>query len=94
MKRSIAKIWIMLFSLTLMIPSKVYAECNTISKSRAIAMAQKRVKGKVLSATLSKRGGQQTYKVKLLMENGRVKTVSINACAGGAAAAYFNQSDL
>lgn len=52
---------------------------QTISKKQAIRIAQRRVAGKVLSADLVTRGPQQHYRVKMLTDSGRVKTVIVNA---------------
>ena len=85
MKRSLANFLVVLFSVTLMFPLELHAQdCKPIAKSRAISVAQKTIKGKVLSASLSKRGGRQMYKVKVLLDNGRVKTISVDACTGRA----------
>lgn len=47
-------------------------------KSQAAAQAQSRYGGKVLSVSTSKRDGRTVYKVKLLLDSGRIKIVSIN----------------
>ena len=52
---------------------------QTISKEQAIRIAQRQVSGKVLSANLVTRGPQQHYRVKMLTDKGRVKTVVVNA---------------
>lgn len=50
-----------------------------ISKSTAASAAKAQHGGKVLSVTLiSSQDGLTTYKVKLLLEGGRVKTVTIS----------------
>ena len=48
------------------------------SKSRAAAAAQKKYGGKVLNVKEVKDKGQTYYRVKLLLDSGRVKVVTIN----------------
>lgn len=57
----------------------ILAEQNLISKEQAIAIAKSRYKGKVLSADLEHDNGTPAYRVKLVTDKGRVKTVRINA---------------
>lgn len=57
------------------------AEQPFISKSQAIAIAKRRYQGKVLSAELVKGAGAPFYKVKILTDSGRVKTVRVDAVA-------------
>ena len=57
------------------------AKQELISHGEAIAIAQRRYGGKVLSADLLKQGKSPVYRIKLLMDEGRVKTVHINALA-------------
>ena len=59
--------------------SKKY-QCKVISKNQAIANAKRRSKGKVVAANLSKKGDRSVYKVRLLINNKRVKTITIPAC--------------
>ncbi|WP_086929739.1 PepSY domain-containing protein [Agarilytica rhodophyticola] len=47
-------------------------------KSQAAAQAQSQYGGKVLSVNTSKRDGRTVYRVKLLLDSGRIKIVSIN----------------
>lgn len=46
-------------------------------KSKAAAQAQAQYGGKVLSVSESKSNGQIVYKVKLLLDSGRIKIVTI-----------------
>lgn len=55
------------------------AEQELISREQAIAIAKGRHKGKVLSADLVNKSKDPAYKVKLLTDKGRVKTVRIKA---------------
>lgn len=55
-------------------------QCNIISKGSAMRAAAA-YGGKAMSASLS-RGNPPMYRVKLLMENGRVRMVAVNACNG------------
>ncbi len=57
----------------------VLAEQDIISKEQAIAIAKRRHQGKVLSADLEQNKNAPAYRVKLLTDKGRVKTVRINA---------------
>ncbi|MFT6733945.1 MAG: putative membrane protein YkoI [Polaribacter sp.] len=55
-------------------------QCKVISKSQAITNAKRRIKGKVVAANLVKKGKRSVYKVRVLVENKRVKTITIPAC--------------
>jgi len=55
------------------------AQQSFISKSEAIRIAKRRYQGKVLSAELIKGAGVPFYKVKILTDSGRVKTVRVDA---------------
>lgn len=55
------------------------AEQHLISREQAIAIAKKRHPGRVLSAELEEDPAPPNYRVKILSENGRVKTVRVNA---------------
>lgn len=59
----------------------VLAQAGTISRGQAASIAQSRYGGKVLSINKRQQGGQVIYRVKLLLDTGRVKIVRIN---GGA----------
>lgn len=50
-----------------------------ISKAQAINIAKQRSSGKVLSAKLVIREQQAFYKIKVLTDQGRIKTLRINA---------------
>ncbi len=52
---------------------------NLISESQAIQIALRTVPGKVLSAQLNKDDGRKTYRIKILSNDGRVRTVTVNA---------------
>ncbi len=56
--------------------------CKVISKAKAISAAQKSIKGKALSATLIESKGPPVYRVKVVLESGRVKTILIDGCNG------------
>jgi len=47
------------------------------AKSEAAARAQARYGGKVLSVSEASRNGETVYKVKLLLDSGRIKIVTI-----------------
>ena len=55
-------------------------QCKPISKSQAMARLRARGEGKILSLQLQRRGDRMVYRGKVLQDNGRVKTVVINAC--------------
>lgn len=55
-------------------------QCHIISKGSAMRAAAA-YGGKAMSASLS-RGNPPMYRVKVLMENGRVRMVAVNACNG------------
>ncbi|WP_144395371.1 PepSY domain-containing protein [Pleionea sediminis] len=55
-------------------------QCKVISKGKAVAVAQKAIKGKALSAKLIKSRGPAVYRVKVLLDNGRVKTILVDGC--------------
>jgi uncharacterized membrane protein YkoI len=59
--------------------SKEYL-CSLISRGEAIKQANRKVKGKVVGVQLSERGSRSVYKVRMLVKQKRVKTISINAC--------------
>ncbi len=56
--------------------------CKTISKAKAISSAQRAIEGKALSASLIKSRGPAVYRVKVLLDNGRVKTILVDGCSG------------
>lgn len=55
-------------------------QCRLISRAEAIKQAKRKIKGKVVGVQLSERGSRSIYKVRMLVEQKRVKTISINAC--------------
>ena len=55
-------------------------QCKVISKSQAITNAKRRSKGKVVAANLVKNGNRSVYKVRMLINKKRVKTITIPAC--------------
>ncbi|PCI70713.1 MAG: hypothetical protein COB38_06855 [Gammaproteobacteria bacterium] len=55
-------------------------QCKVISKSQAIYNAKRRIKGKIVSANLVKKGNRSVYKVRVLIDKKRVKTIIIPAC--------------
>lgn len=56
-------------------------EQTYISKAQAIDIAQQRTNGKVLSAELIQKKQHAFYKIKVLTDSGRIKTLHINAQA-------------
>ena len=55
-------------------------ECRLISRGDAISRAKRRADGKVVGVQLSKKGARSVYRVRMLIDNKRVKTISIQAC--------------
>jgi len=55
------------------------AEQPYISKAQAIEIARQRSDGKILSAKLIQREQQAFYKIKMLTDQGRIKTLRVNA---------------
>lgn len=54
------------------------------SKSAAAETAQNRHGGKVLKVEEGSEGGRRVYRVKLLLEGGRIKIVTVDASGGNA----------
>jgi uncharacterized membrane protein YkoI len=57
------------------------AQAQLISADRAAAIARRATGGRVLSVNLS-RGAQPVYRVKILMDSRRVRTVTVDARTG------------
>jgi len=55
-------------------------QCKVISKSQAINNAKRRVKGQIVAANSVKKGKRSVYKVRVLIDEKRVKTITIPAC--------------
>jgi uncharacterized membrane protein YkoI len=55
-------------------------ECKLISRNAAINQAKRKVEGKVVGVQFSDRGSRSVYRVRMLVDKKRVKTLSINAC--------------
>jgi uncharacterized membrane protein YkoI len=55
-------------------------ECQLISRADAIAQAKRKNDGKIVGVQFSDRGSRSVYKVRMLIDKKRVKTLSINAC--------------
>ena len=60
-------------------PWLLSAERAYISKAQAIDIARQRSNGKILSAKLVQREQHAFYKIKVLTDQGRIKTLRINA---------------
>ena len=54
----------------------------SVSESSAVAAALRAVKGRVLSVQLIESRGPPVYRVKILTENGRVRTVHVDGHTG------------
>lgn len=60
----------------------VAAQAATVSESTAVANALRVVKGRVLSVQLIESRGPPVYRIKILTENGRVRTVHVDGQTG------------
>jgi len=60
-------------------PTKQY-QCKLISRADAIRQAKKQLDGKVVGVQLSENGARSVYRVRMLVGDKRVKTISIRAC--------------
>jgi len=72
----LASAFFAIFIVSLALPAPVYA---AMSKGEASARAKAQHNGKVMSVDLiSSKDGRNTYRVKLLLPDGRVKTVTVS----------------
>lgn len=55
-------------------------QCQLISRSEAIRQAKSRMEGKVVGIQLSEKGERSVYRVRMLINEKRIKTLSIQAC--------------
>lgn len=55
-------------------------QCQLISRGEAISQAKRKVDGKVVGVQFKEKGSRSVYRVRMLVDKKRVKTVSINAC--------------
>ena len=55
-------------------------KCKLISRSDAIRQAKKQLDGKVVGVKLNKKNARSSYRVRILVGDKRVKTLSIRAC--------------
>ena len=53
-----------------------------ISLDQAIARVRKQTGGRILSANTSKKGGHKTHRIKVLMPNGVVRVIHVDAASG------------
>ena len=60
-------------------PKQKY-QCQLISRGEAIKQAKSRLNGKVVGVQLSERDDRSVYRVRILVDNKRIKTISIQAC--------------
>ncbi len=60
----------------------ILAAQQEISESQAVAAAQARVAGKVLNVQRVSKGEKAFYRVRILTDDGRVRTVSVDAKSG------------
>ena len=54
--------------------------CNLISSNDAINQAKAQTGGKVVSVKLSRNGAKSVYKVRVLVDEKRIKNITIKAC--------------
>lgn len=55
-------------------------QCQLISRGEAIKQAKSRLQGKVVGVQLSERNERSVYRVRILVDNKRIKTISVQAC--------------
>jgi uncharacterized membrane protein YkoI len=55
-------------------------KCQLISRAEAISRARKRVDGKIVGVQLDKNDSKSVYRVRVLVNKKRVRTLSISAC--------------
>jgi len=60
--------------------SEERGDCQLISSQSAVKKAQKKTGGKVVSIKLNKAGKDSVYKVRVLVDEKRIKNISIKAC--------------
>ncbi|WP_347332028.1 PepSY domain-containing protein [Marinimicrobium locisalis] len=53
-----------------------------LSPAQAAALVRKKVGGKVLKVSTLERGGRVIYRVKILQESGRIRTISVDGQSG------------
>ncbi len=63
-------------------PSAGHIYISAVDKSMAAELARQAYGGKVLSVDEIKEGGQTIYRVKLLLEGGRIKIVTVDGNNG------------
>jgi len=63
-------------------PAIIRLAKGEMSLDQAVAMVRKRFGGKVISAETVSDGGKTTYVIKLLSDEGRVRTVRVDAESG------------
>lgn len=54
----------------------------TVSKDEAAALARQATGGRVLDIQAEERGGKKSYRVKVLLSDGRVRIVRVDAYSG------------
>ncbi|MCF6193227.1 MAG: hypothetical protein L3J46_02705 [Kangiellaceae bacterium] len=55
-------------------------QCRLISRGSAISQAKRRTKGKVVGVQQSGQGRRAVYRVRVLVNKKRIKTITIPAC--------------
>jgi len=60
----------------------ILAAQQQISLDQAIAQVRKQTGGRILSANTSSKGGRKTHNIKVLMPNGVVRVIRVNAGSG------------
>jgi uncharacterized membrane protein YkoI len=63
-------------------PGAVIAQRSSISLAQATAMAQRLHRGRVVGAETMSRGGRLIHEIRILGDDGRVRTVRIDAETG------------
>ncbi len=63
-------------------PGVIIAQRSSISLAQATAMAQRQHRGRVVGAETASRGGRLVHEIRILGEDGRVRTVRVDAETG------------
>lgn len=63
-------------------PSAMIAQRGSLSRQEAIAIAMRQFRGRVVRAETVARGGRTIHEVRILGDDGRVRTVRIDAQTG------------
>ncbi|MEE8482479.1 MAG: hypothetical protein V3S12_03920 [Acidiferrobacterales bacterium] len=60
-------------------PPLVLAKSSGMSLEQAAAKVRRQTGGRILSASVSRRGNQKIYRIKVLLPSGNIRVITINA---------------